>query len=152
MRESDRNGGRTVLVVLVSALTFSLACSSVQAATNGPAQTEKAKVPNMNDFTYTSQRRDPFERALAFRAKKQLGVEALKTGYELDELKLVGVMKAGTEKFAVMEDIQGKGVLFKKGQNLNGNLWISDILEEKIILGHRLRGDVRMITLNIPRK
>lgn len=89
---------------------------------------------------------------MAFRAKKQLGVEALKTGYELEELKLVGVMKAGADKFAVMEDIQGKGLLFKKGQNLNSNMWISDILEEKIILSHRLRGDVRMITLNIPRK
>ncbi|HAR96537.1 MAG TPA: hypothetical protein DCR97_11335 [Deltaproteobacteria bacterium] len=152
MRSSDKNPKYIVLGAFMCLLLSNLPISFAQARTNEAAKSDKAKPSSLNDFTYTSQRRDPFERALAFRAKNQLGAEALKVGYELEELKLVGVMKAGSEKFAVMEDMQGKGLLFKKGQNLNSNLWVSDILEEKIILAHRLRRDVRMITLNIPRK
>lgn len=152
MRSSNKNRRCIVLAAFLCFLLSNLPFPLAQAGVNDAAKSEKAKPSSLNDFTYTSQRRDPFERALAFRSRNQPGAEALKTGYELEELKLVGVMKAGIEKFAVMEDTQGKGLLFKKGQNLNSNLWVSDILEEKIILGHRLRGDVRMVTLNIPRK
>lgn len=152
MRSSDKNRRCIVLAAFLCCLLSNLPLPLAQAGVNDAVKSEKVKPSSLNDFTYTSQRRDPFERALAFRSRNQLGAETLKAGYELEELKLVGVMKAGIEKFAVMEDMQGKGLLFKKGQNLNNNLWVSDILEEKIILGHRLRGDVRMITLNIPRK
>lgn len=153
MRLGDEGWRHTFLAVVVCALSASLACPPLaQAGTSNAAKSEKTKTSGMSDFTYTSQRRDPFQHTAAFKEKNRPGTEALKAGYELEELKLVGVMKAGSEKFAVMEDMQGKGLLFKRGQNLNSNLWVSDILEEKIILGHRLRGDVRMITLNIPRK
>jgi hypothetical protein len=31
-------------------------------------------------------------------------------------------------------------------------MWVFDILDDKIILGHRLRGDIRKIPIDIPRK
>jgi Tfp pilus assembly protein PilP len=125
---------------------------SISCADSAGTQGTTPQKANLNEFTYTSQRRDPFERALGFKTKTQMGEQALKSGYELEELKLVGVMKAGPDRFAVMEDMQGKGLLFKKGESLNKNMWVSEILEEKVILGHRLRGDTRLISLNIPRK
>lgn len=155
MKGSEKNRKYTVLALYMAILpvSFAFPLLSGAAESNKGVQPDKARTTNINDFTYTSQRRDPFERAVAFKAKNQPpGTDLVKAGYELEELKLVGVMKAGTEKFAVMEDMQGKGLLFKKGQNLNSTLWVSDILEEKIILGHRLKGDTRLITLNIPRK
>lgn len=148
MMESSENRTGKIAMVFLPLLLLFVFISLTELAT---AQ-ENGKAANLNDFTYTSQRRDPFERALGLKTKNQLGAQALKSGYELEELKLVGVMKAGPERFAVMEDMQGKGLLFKKGENLNKNLWVSEILEEKIILGYRLRGDTRMISLNIPRK
>lgn len=152
MKRSRRRGRQAVPLIIVSTLFISFASSWCWAEAIEAKKPENGKASGTNDFTYTSQRRDPFERALAFKGKKQLGLEAIKTGYELEELKLVGVMKAGPEKFAVMEDMQGKGLLFKRGQNLNSNLWVSEILDEKIILGQRFKGDTRLITLNIPRK
>jgi Tfp pilus assembly protein PilP len=139
-------------VILLPLLFLAVSISSADSAATQETTPDKGKTSNLNDFTYTSQRRDPFERALALKGKNQLGSEALRTGYELEELKLVGVMKAGPEKFAIMEDMQGKGLLFKKGESLNKNMWVSEILEEKVILSHRLRGDTRLISLNIPRK
>lgn len=140
--------GRVFLPMLFLLASISSAQTPpVQQTTQG-----KGDQANMGDFTYTSQRRDPFERSLGFKTKGQLGEQPMKSGYELEELKLVGVLKAGPDKYAVMEDTQGKGLLFKKGANLNKNMWVSEILEEQVILGQRLKGDTRMISLNIPRK
>lgn len=127
---------------------------SISSAQTPPVaqQTSQSKADQWN-FTYTSQRRDPFERSLEFnKAKGQRSAPSLQNGYQLEELKLVGVLKAGPDKYAVMEDTQGKGLLFRKGENLNKNMWVSEILEEQVILGQRLKGDTRMISLNIPRK
>jgi hypothetical protein len=52
----------------------------------------------------------------------------------------------------MMEDLQGRGLLFKKGDFLNKNLWLFDILEDKVVLAHRLRGDIRKIPMDIPQK
>lgn len=152
MKKSGRDRGQVLRAIVLSALLGGVVSSPIHAAPTEAAKVEKATPSSINDFAYTSQRRDPFERALAFKTKRQVGQEAMRTGYELEELKLVGVMKAGPERFAVMEDMQGKGLLFKKGQNLNSNLWVSEILDERIVLGQRLKGDTRLITLNIPRK
>lgn len=131
-----------------------LLASVVSAETRATPQTTQGKgdEPNLSEFAYTSARRDPFERGLAFKAKNQLGTQTVKSGYELEELKLVGVLKAGPDKYAVMEDMQGKGILFRKGESLNKNMWVSEILDEQVIFGQRLKGDTRMISLNIPRK
>jgi Tfp pilus assembly protein PilP len=109
--------------------------------------------PKTKDFSYSAQdRRDPFESLCEAKTKKTSLELKRKEGYELEELKLVGVIKTGSIKFAMMEDIQGRGLLFKKGDFLNKNLWLLDVLEDKVVLAHRLRGDIRKIPMDIPRK
>jgi len=108
----------------------------------------------IGDFTYTAQdRRDPFEQVhLLKMAKKNLGMGVQKSGYELEELKLVGIVKSGAVTFAVMEDTQGKGMMFKKGDFINSNMWLLDFLEDKVVFGYKLRGDIRRIAVDLPRK
>ncbi|MCX7965471.1 MAG: hypothetical protein N2596_02450, partial [Syntrophorhabdaceae bacterium] len=66
--------------------------------------------------------------------------------------KLVGILKAGDARVAMMEDMQGRGILFRKGDFLNKNLWIVDILDGHIILGYKLKGEIRTFILDIPRQ
>ena len=108
---------------------------------------------NVGDFTYTSaNRRDPFE-AVSLGDSKKLGkTAASKRGYELEELRLVGIMRAGNNNIAMMEDIQGKGMLFKKNDYLNKNLWIVNILADKVEFGYKIKGEIKTFTLDIPRK
>lgn len=109
--------------------------------------------PKIEDFSYSAQdRRDPFESVYESKTKKTVQQSKQKEGYELEELKLVGVIKTGDVRFAMMEDLQGRGLLFKKGDFLNKNLWLFDILEDKVVLAHRLRGDIRKIPMDIPQK
>jgi Tfp pilus assembly protein PilP len=109
--------------------------------------------PNSSDFSYNSQdRRDPFESVYEAKTRKTVPDSKQKEGYELEELKLVGVVKTGDVKFVMMEDVQGRGLLFKKGDFINSSVWLLDILEDKVILAHKLRGDIRKIAMDIPRK
>jgi len=108
---------------------------------------------NVGNFTYTSSnKRDPFEPIYLTNPKQPGKVNGLKKGYELEELKLVGIMKAGNKNIAMMEDMQGKGILFKKNDYLNKNLWIVDILAEKVEFGYKIKGEIRTFTIDIPRK
>jgi hypothetical protein len=105
-------------------------------------------------FSYTSQdRRDPFEPIYLLKVKnRKRADDAGKAGYDLEELKLAGVVKEGAVRFAMMEDLQGRGLLFKKGDLLNKNLWVYDILEDKVIMAYRLKGDIHKIPIDLPRK
>lgn len=135
-------------VVLFCSLAVTPFC--VFGQDKGATKTQKIDVAN---FSYTSQdRRDPFEPVYLLKMKNRKASGERKTGYELEELKLVGVLKTGAVKFAMMEDVQGRGLLFKKGDFLNKNLWVLDILEEKVMLGYKLRNDIRKIAVDIPRK
>lgn len=115
---------------------------------------EKQPMSGTGSFSYASQdKRDPFEQVYTLKTrKKDASLNQEKSGYELEELKLVGVIKTGAVTFAVMEDSQGKGLMFKKGDFLNGNLWLSDFLDDKVVFAYRLKGDVRKIPVDIPRK
>ncbi len=108
---------------------------------------------NVGDFTYTSaNRRDPFE-AVALTGLKEAGKGASsKKGYELEELRLVGIMKAGSINIAMMEDMKGRGLLFKKNDYLNKNLWIVNILADKVEFGYKIKGEIKTFTIDIPRK
>jgi Tfp pilus assembly protein PilP len=109
---------------------------------------------NIGDFTYTSaNRRDPFEALFLKDIKQQSGRStALKKGYELEELKLVGIMKADNKNLAMMEDMQSKGIIFKKNDFLNKNLWITEILSDKVEFGYKIKGEIKTFTIEIPRK
>ncbi len=51
-----------------------------------------------------------------------------------------------------MEDTQGKGLMFKKGDFLNSNLVAPRFFEDKVVFAYKLKGDVRKIPVDIPRK
>jgi Tfp pilus assembly protein PilP len=120
-------------------------------------EAKKSSVPpqkfNIGDFDYTSEnRRDPFEPVYLSKIKNNKTAASLKRGYELEELKLVGILKTDKTKFAMMEDMQGKGIMFKKGDNLNNNLWVADVVDGRVILAYRLKNDIKNINIDIPKK
>jgi len=117
-----------------------------------PKAEPKKNTPD-TDFAYTSKdRRDPFEPLYLAKIKQARAGSALKEGYELEELRLVGVLKTSGARFAMMEDMQGKGLLFKKGDHLNKSTWILDIEDEKILVAHSVKGDIRKVVIDIPRR
>jgi Tfp pilus assembly protein PilP len=146
---------RNSALVLTLLLLVAQGPALVQGASKDPAKAEK-KVSQpvvVADFTYSSQGlRDPFEALYLTRVQKSRAGEARKTGYELEELKLVGVIKTGPSRYAMMEDVQGKGMLFKKGDYLNKNMWVMDITEEKVVMAYKVKGDIRQIGVDIPKK
>jgi len=136
----------------LSVLSLLLLISPAPAFSQQTAEPKKSTLDA--DFAYTSKdRRDPFEPLyLAKIRQAKAGGSALKEGYELEELKLVGVLKTSGARFAMMEDMQGKGLLFKKGDHLNKSTWILDIEDEKILVAYSVKGDIRKVAIDIPRK
>lgn len=108
---------------------------------------------NVGDFNFTSEnKRDPFEPVYLARVKSSKDASSVKRGYELEELKLVGILKTDKAKFAMMEDMQGKGIMFKKGDQLNNNLWVVDVVDGRVILAYKLKNDIKNINIDIPKK
>ena len=141
------------MIIVFSILTIFIIASPritlCQEAKQAPAP---AKF-NVGDFNYTSDnRRDPFEPVYLARVKRTKEATSLKRGYELEELKLVGILKTDKTKFAMMEDTQGKGVMFKKGDYLNNNLWVSDVVDGRVVLSYKLKNDIKNINIDIPKK
>jgi len=121
-----------------------------------PAKVEIKKIPAPKldaDFSYTSKdKRDPFEAVYLAKIRASRAGSTSKEGYELEELRLVGILKTGNGKLAMMEDMQGKGLTFKKGDFLNKSTWVLDIEEEKMMVAYRVKGDIRKVAIDIPRK
>jgi Tfp pilus assembly protein PilP len=107
---------------------------------------------NIGDFTYSSEgRRDPFEPLALLKLKRIKDVRADK-GYDLSELRLVGVLKAAGVRYALMEDRQGRGINFKKGEFLNSNLWVIDVGQDRVLLGYKFKNQTKQIVLDIPKQ
>lgn len=148
----------SVVIILAFALTtFAVEPGS---KTQGTAKKDEKKI-DIGDFLYTSEgRRDPFEPVLLLKAKsgrefrqtkdKKDSADAL--GYELEALKLVGVLKSEKGMMAMMEDTQGKGIFFKKGDYLNKNMWVVDISNSNVVLGYKLKGEIKKVVVDIPVK
>jgi Tfp pilus assembly protein PilP len=134
-------------------ITCLLVCLS-PAAVLAQAKTEPKKSgPVDPDFSYTSKdRRDPFEPVYLAKLKQQQTSGKLKEGYEMEELRLVGVLKSGAAKFAMMEDTQGKGLLFKQGDFINKTAWVMDVEDQRVTMAYKIKGDVRKFTIDIPRR
>jgi len=134
-------------------MTFLLLClAPVTVFSQAKTETKKSG-PVDQDFSYTSKdRRDPFEPVFLAKVKQRQVSGTLKEGYELEELKLVGMLKSGGAKFAMMEDTQGKGLLFKQGDFVNKTTWIMDIDDEKVIMAYKIKGDIRKFAIDIPRR
>ena len=119
---------------------------------------------NVEDFTFNLEAgRNPFEPVVLLKAKTSRGSfvstsktkkkeAAAKVSYELEELRLVGVIKSEKGMIAMMEDTQGKGVFFRKGDHLNDSMWVMDISGSSVVLGHKLKGDTKKIVIDIPTK
>ncbi len=110
---------------------------------------------------YTSEgRRDPFEPVLLIKAKSGNETKIIKDkkdkvdaiGYELEALRLVGVLKSEKGMMAMMEDTQGKGIFFRKGDYLNKNMWVVDISSSNVVLGYKLKGEIKKVVVDIPVK
>jgi Tfp pilus assembly protein PilP len=134
-------------------MTFLLLClAPVTVFSQAKTETKKSG-PVDQDFSYTSKdRREPFEPVFLAKVKQRQVSGTLKEGYELEELKLVGMLKSGGAKFAMMEDTQGKGLLFKQGDFVNKTTWIMDIDDEKVIMAYKIKGDIRKFAIDIPRR
>lgn len=122
-----------------------------------PAKVEIKKAPPAPkldaDFSYTSKdKRDPFEAVYLAKIRASRAGSTSKEGYELEELRLVGILKTGNGRLAMMEDTQGKGLTFKKGDFLNKGAWVEDIEGEKVTVAYRVKGDIRKVAIDIPRK
>lgn len=152
MSRVDRHQINKMKIILaISILVF--ICSSHVSFCQEPKKTTTPTKFNVGDFNYTSEnRRDPFEPVYLARVKRSKEATSLKRGYELEELKLVGILKTDKTRFAMMEDMQGKGIMFKKGDHLNNNLWVADVVEGKVILAYKLKNDIKNIDIDIPKK
>jgi Tfp pilus assembly protein PilP len=130
-----------------------------------PKKTEPQKpevVPNkpeapakfiVGDFVYSSdRRRDPFQPLPLARLKDNKMKKPAKKGYELEELRIVGLLKTDKNKYVMMEDVQGRGITFQKGDYLNSNLWIVDVLDGNVVFGYKLKEEVKKFTVDVPRK
>lgn len=125
---------------------------SMTKKSEGQMEKEKKDL-EFENFSYTSKgRRDPFFATVLSQRKRAAKEKLDKGGYELEELRIVGVLKTDRERFAMMEDRQGNGVLFRKGDYINKNLWIMDITDDKIVYGYRLKNEVRTIVMDLPEK
>jgi Tfp pilus assembly protein PilP len=144
MRRQIRNKFCIVfLMICISPL-----CAFAQAKTE-----VKKSLPVDPDFSYTSKdRRDPFEPVFLTKVRQRQASGTQKEGYELEELKLVGVLKSNGAKFAMMEDMQGKGMLFKPGDFVNKTTWITDVDEQRVTMAYKIKGDIRKFAVDIPRR
>jgi Tfp pilus assembly protein PilP len=109
---------------------------------------------NVADFVYSSDgRRDPFQSLPLTRLRDNNRMKkTVKKGYELEELKIVGLLKTDKSKYVMMEDVQGKGITFQKGDYLNSNLWVADVLDGNVVFGYKLKEEIKKFTVDVPRK
>ena len=151
---------KSSLVALI--LVFIVECAGINAAEpKKPPEQKTASAPALNDFNYKAEnRRDPFEPVNLIKAKRSRESTLIKdkkgtaqaAGYELEELKLVGILRTDKRRLAMMEDMQGKGIIFKKDDYLNKNLWVVDVQDTKVVFGYKLKGEIRNIIVDIPKK
>lgn len=156
----------SLIIVLFFLFCAPYALGQSTAATTPARQASEQKAEtkfNVEDFTFNvDQARNPFEPVLLLKAKTARGVavrtsrgekaEPDKIGYRLEELRLVGVIRSDKGMIAMMEDAQGKGIFFRKGDHLNSNMWVSEISASNVVLSHKTRGETRQITVDIPAK
>lgn len=154
-------------LVIGICLFLGMSCAYAQSPKAQPAakkaagKEETAKKFDVEDFTYSAEGRDPFEPVLLLKAKTARGMsvrsskekkEPERAGYELEELRFVGVIKSGTGMIAMMEDMQGKGIFFRKGDHLNKNMWVMDVSASSMVVGYKTKGETKKIVVDIPSK
>jgi Tfp pilus assembly protein PilP len=155
-----RNKYITILVALVLSASLSFAAEIKK----GP-QTQKEETKfDIGDFEYKSEgRRDPFEPVLLNKEKAKRDIRVSpkdrktfenKMGYELEELKLVGVLKSDKGMMAMMENAKGEGIFYKKGDPLNNQIgmWVADITNTNVVFAYKLKGEIKKVVVDLPTK
>ncbi len=150
----------TALTLLAAMLPFMGGVVLAQAPKNAPAPSAEQKY-ELGEFSFSSKHlRDPFEPVFLLKARKlRVGYQVptdkakgLREGYELEELRLVGIIQKENARYAMMEDLQGKGMLFKKGDMINPRLWIVDVVENKVVMGYRTKKATKTFEVEIQKK
>jgi Tfp pilus assembly protein PilP len=151
----------SVVLMLSASISFAVEVKKEMQITKA-SQAKKTEIKvDIGDFEYKSEgRRDPFEPILLLKAKSAREVKVSKEkkgnedalGYELEELKLVGLLKSDKGMMAMMEDSQGKGIFFKKGDPLNQNMWVADISNSNIVFAYKLKGEIKKVVVDLPIK
>jgi Tfp pilus assembly protein PilP len=151
----------SVALILSVSISFAVQVKKVLQTTKG-SETKKEEIKfDIGDFEYKSEgRRDPFEPVLLLKAKSAREVKVIKDkkstadalGYELEELKLVGVLKSDKGMMAMMEDTQGKGIFFRKGDPINQNMWVADISNSNVVFAYKLKGEIKKVVVDLPIK
>ena len=151
----------TVALLLSASVSFS-AEKKNDAPITKESQTKKEEIKfDIGDFEYKSEgRRDPFEPVLLLREQSRREVKVVKEKkgtadaleYQLEELRLVGVLKSDKGMMAMMEDTQGKGIFFKKGDPLNQNMWVADISNSNVVFAYKLKGEIKKVVIDLPIK
>jgi Tfp pilus assembly protein PilP len=151
----------SVALILSVSISFAVEVKKVLQTTKG-SETKKEEIKfDIGDFEYKSEgRRDPFEPVLLLKAKSAREVKVIKDkkstadalGYELEELKLVGVLKSDKGMMAMMEDTQGKGIFFRKGDPINQNMWVADISNSNVVFAYKLKGEIKNVVVDLPIK
>jgi Tfp pilus assembly protein PilP len=151
----------SVALILSVSISFAVEVKKVLQTTKG-SETKKEEIKfDIGDFEYKSEgRRDPFEPVLLLKAKSAREVKVIKDkkstadalGYELEELKLVGVLKSDKGMMAMMEDTQGKGIFFRKGDPINQNMWVADISNSNVVFAYKLKGEIKKVVVDLPIK
>ncbi len=158
-------------IFVIIALTFiffaSVSFSAEEKKDSQPvkeSQVKKDEVKyDIGDFEYKFEgRRDPFEPVLMnkVKEKKSIMVEKNKKaveekkGYELEELRLVGVLKSDKGMMAMMENTQGEGIFYRKGDPLNNRLgmWVADISDSNVMFAYKLKGEIKKVVVELPTK
>jgi Tfp pilus assembly protein PilP len=150
-----------VAIILATSISFAAEVKQEPAAIKGQQVKKEGIKFDIGDFEYKSEgRRDPFEPVLLLREQSRREVKVIKDkkrtvdalNYQLEELKLVGVLKSDKGMMAMMEDTQGKGIFFRKGDPLNQNMWVADITNSNVVLAYKLKGEIKKVIVDLPIK
>ena len=159
------NNCLNIACALVLSASISYAVEATKDQKNAvPSQPKKEEAKfDIGDFEYKSEgRRDPFEPVLMNKERARRYVKIVrdkqstedKRGYELEELKLVGVLKSDKGMMAMMENAQGEGIFYRKGDPLNNKIgmWVADISSSNVVFAYKMKGEIKKVVVDLPIK
>ncbi len=160
---------KTIFMIIAFTLIFFASVSLAAEEKKDSQPVKESQVKNdevkydIGDFEYKSEgTRDPFEPVLMNKVKEKRTVMVDKSkkaveekkGYELEELRLVGVLKSDKGMMAMMENTQGEGIFYRKGDPLNNRLgmWVADISDSNVVFAYKLKGEIKKVVVDLPTK
>jgi len=150
-------------LILSASMAYAVDATKDQKKAVTPKTTKEEAKFDIGDFEYKSEgRRDPFEPILMNKERSRKDIKFNKDkktsedkkGYELEELKLVGVLKSDKGMMAMMENTQGEGIFYRKGDPLNNRMgmWVADISNSNVVFAYKLKGEIKKVVVDLPIK